>query len=100
MIRATVVWLVDRPKKRGVFDAEVTTERKVYAVISSVGMRESYHAMANGLRPDYRFKLAISEEYQGEPKLKYNGKLYNIIRTYVTDDGGIELTVERDEEDA
>lgn len=100
MIRVTSIILVKRTPKRGVFDDEAIREREVFAEMSSVGYREQYVAMANGLRPSMKFKLRADREYDDEQQLRHDGKLYRIIHTYLTNDGGIELTVERDEENA
>ena len=63
---------------------EVSTERQVFADKQSVRQSEFYQAAATGLRPELMFAVRTIE-YNGETKLKYNGKEYSIIRTYNKD---------------
>lgn len=63
---------------------EETTERQVFADKQSVRQSEFYQAAATGLRPELMF-VVRTIEYNGETKLKYNGKEYSIIRTYDKD---------------
>ena len=63
---------------------EVSTERQVFADKQSVRQSEFYQAAATGLRPELMF-VVRTIEYNGETKLKYNGKEYSIIRTYDKD---------------
>lgn len=63
---------------------EVPTERQVFADKQSVRQSEFYQAAATGLRPELMF-VVRTIEYNGETKLKYNGKEYSIIRTYDKD---------------
>ena len=96
MVMADVITLVSEdPGAHGVFDAPTRTERTVFVTIKSVGYREVYEAMAHGLNPTLVFTLALAADYQDETLCVYDGKEYNIIRTYLTKSGGIELTAER-----
>jgi len=63
---------------------EVSTERQVFADKQSIRQSEFYQAAATGLRPELMF-VVRTIEYNGETKLKYNGKEYSIIRTYDKD---------------
>ena len=63
---------------------EVLTERQVFADKQSVRQSEFYQAAATGLRPELMF-VVRTIEYNGETRLKYNGKEYSIIRTYDKD---------------
>lgn len=63
---------------------EVPTERQVFADKQSVRQSEFYQAAATGLRPELMF-VVRTIEYNGETRLKYNGKEYSIIRTYDKD---------------
>ncbi len=63
---------------------EVPTERQVFADKQSVRQSEFYQAAATGLRPELMF-VVRTIDYDNEPKLKYNGKEYTIIRTYDKD---------------
>ena len=80
---------------RGRFDSPIETPRDVYCTVRSVGMREAYEAMSHGLRPEWVFELTHSFEYQGEKLCEYRGVRYHVLRTYITEADGIEITVER-----
>ena len=69
---------------------ETPTEREVFADKQSIRQSEFYQAAATGLRPELMF-VVRSIDYNGEPKLKYNGKEYAISRTYDKDGELIEL---------
>lgn len=96
MLHADVLTLIsDTPAEKGVFDAATPAERNVLCTVRSVGMREAYEAMGHGLHPEWVFILAHDFEYQGEQRCQYHGVDYRVIRTYVTEADGIELTCER-----
>lgn len=96
MVRAGVLTLIaDDPAAHGRFDQATPVTRDVYCTVRSVGMREAYEAMSHGLRPEWVFELTHSFEYQGERRCVYEGIPYTILRTYVTQADGIEITVER-----
>lgn len=96
MVRADVITLIsDVPEARGRFEAHTEIRRVVYCTVKSVGMRETYEAMSHGLKPEWVFELTHSFEYQGEKECEFKGIRYRIIRTYVTEADGIEITVER-----
>ena len=59
-------------------------KRKVLAKIESIKHNEFYNAQLAGLKPEIKF-IIHEIEYFGEKKIEYNGKMYNIIRTYVDD---------------
>ena len=98
MKRHTVVYLIQEdPEAHGVIEPHRRIERKVYAVMRSVGMRETYEAMGHGIAPERVFDLAAPEEYRDEKLLKWDGHLYRVVRTYINGDT-ISLTVERGNE--
>ena len=68
----------------------VEKERKVLASISSVKQSEFYQAQVSGLKPEIVFKIR-SFEYKGEEIVLYNNKKYDVIRTYNTLEGIIEI---------
>lgn len=82
------------PKVKGVFDAVTPSEREVFCEVRSVNRNELYQARAIGLDPTIVFALAIAEDYQGEKELVWNDEQYSVIRTYRTQDDGIEITAE------
>ena len=51
--------------------------------------------MNAGVRPEWVFVLALAEDYQGERVVRYKGQRLRVVRTYVTEDDGIEITCER-----
>lgn len=67
--------------------------RQVFANQFSISDRDFYSAGVQGLKPEKRFEI-YSFEYQAEPKFRYNGIQYKIIRTE-TKGEKIRLTGER-----
>ena len=63
---------------------ETPVEREVFADKQSIRQSEFYQAAATGLRPELMF-VVRTIEYNGETRLKYNGKEYSIIRVYDKD---------------
>lgn len=84
------------PETHGAFATFTEVRRNVYVTALSVGRTEMYHAMAQGLQPEYVFRLEHDFEYHKEPECEYNGIRYKVIRAYKTQTDGIELTVQRD----
>ena len=80
---------------------EASEEVNVFAYVSSVTMSEFYQAGLQGMKPEYRF-LIWQTEYSGEELLKYDDNIYSIYRTYLRDDGRIELyvTLKKGEEES
>ena len=70
-----------------------TTERAVYANEYYVSQSEFYNAAVADLKAEKQFEI-YSYEYQDEPKLEHDGKVYNVIRTEKRGDK-IRLTCER-----
>lgn len=96
MYLSDVCYLItDTPRAHGIHDRPESTERMVYCTVQSVGRQEYYAASNVGLSPSLVLKLADTLEYENELKLKFHNQEYRIIRTYMTKDGGIELTVQR-----
>jgi SPP1 family predicted phage head-tail adaptor len=59
--------------------------RTVYADKQSVGGKEVYEGMSVGVKPDLRF-IIKAFEYAGEEKVRYNSKLYTVIREFTQGD--------------
>lgn len=96
MVRADVVTLIaETPGAHGVYETPQYTRRTVYAEIRSVGMTEAYQARATGLNPEMKLRLSHSCEYKGEKLCELRGTGYRIIRTWMDEGDGIELTLER-----
>ena len=96
MMKSTVVKLINEsPDAHGVgVDAEESS-RTVYCTVRSIGMQEAYQAMGIGLSPELKVILAHDFEYDGEAIAELNGVRFKILRTYITDKDGIELTLQR-----
>ena len=70
---------------------KVQTERAgIYADRKSVRQSEFYQAAVAGMRPEFTF-IIRTIDYAQEPSLKYNEKLYTIIRTFEQQSDFIEL---------
>lgn len=72
---------------------ETSTETMVFCERKSIRQSEFYQAAANGLKPEIAFSI-YSFEYNDEKKIKYNDKLYNVIRTYQVNDDDLEIICE------
>lgn len=97
MYRADVIDLIaEDPVAHGFFEAVTEVHRTVFCEVRSVTRNEAYQARSVNLFPEYVFKLSLEDEYKGEKHCIYKNILYDVIRTYMLDDG-IELTVQRSE---
>lgn len=67
------------------------TKRLVFCQVKSIGQKEFYQASAVGLKPELKFVIADSFDYDDEKELEYNGKRYSVLRTYRTGNS-IEIT--------
>lgn len=93
MTRDDVCELVaESPETHGVFENRTETHRPVFCQILSIGRYDYWRAKDNNMDLDLVFRLSHAIDYQGERWIIFNGDRYKIDRTYVTDDGGIELT--------
>lgn len=96
MMRAGKLTLIsESPASRGYFEDRTETSREVYCTVKSVSRAEAYAAMSVGHAPSCIFCLAHDFEYNNEESCIYEGTRYQILRTYVTETDGIELTAER-----
>lgn len=99
MTWADVIQLISETRRgHGVHEAVTRTARTVMCTVQSVTRREFYDALNAGVRPEYVFALTLAEDYQRERLVMYQGQLYRVVRTFRTPDGGIEITVERSDE--
>jgi SPP1 family predicted phage head-tail adaptor len=94
-----IILIAESPKAHGVFDSKTETTRRVPCTVRSVGMQENYIARGQGLKPELVFQLRHAFEYKGEKRCIYHDTEYRIIRTYITEMDGIEITVERSNQD-
>ena len=96
MMKANVVDLITvSPEAAGVGTEPTETKRTVYCTIRSIGMQEAYQAMGVGLNPELKVILAHDFEYRGESLCEIGGMRFRILRTYITETDGIELTLQR-----
>ena len=99
MNRPGVIWLIkETARTRGVHDTATDEERKVLCTVKSVTRSEYYTALNAGVMPEFVFRLALAEDYQNERIVIWRGQKFRVVRTYVTEDDGIEITVERSDE--
>lgn len=99
MMRADVIDLIKENRTgHGVHEVVTDTARTVMCMVESVRRSEYYDASNAGYRPEFVFKLALAEDYQDERLVKYHGQRFRVVRTYRTEDEGIEITVERSDE--
>jgi SPP1 family predicted phage head-tail adaptor len=59
----------------------VRSERPVLCDVLSVGRNEHYQAAAHGLKPELVFVVS-KWDYDGEKEVEFEGKKYNVLRTY------------------
>jgi len=96
VLKADVIKLIKvNPEAAGVGTEPAETNRTVFCTVRSIGQQEAYLAMGQGLNPELKVILAHDFEYEGERLAELNGTPYDILRTYVTETDGIELTLQR-----
>ena len=96
MMRATTADLIMvSPEAGGVGTDREETKRTVFCTVRSVGQQEAYLAMGQGMNPEIRIALSHDFEYEGEGECEVDGVRYEILRTYITEEDGIELTLQR-----
>ena len=96
MLKADVITLIRvDPEAAGVGTEPKKTRRTVFCTVRSIGQQEAYLAMGQGLNPELKVILAHDFEYEGERLCELGGVPYDILRTYVTETDGIELTLQR-----
>ena len=97
MMKANVVDLIAvSPEAAGAGTEPAETKRTVYCTVRSIGMQEAYQAMGVGLAPELKVILAHDFEYGGERLCELGGVRYRVLRIYVTETDGIELTLQRE----
>lgn len=71
------------------------TSRDLVGSMYSISRQEWTAAAQTGLNPECMVFLRDSADYEGEELAELDGTRYVIYRTYLTDDGGIELYLRR-----
>ena len=101
MVKAKVIDLITAsPEAAGAGTDRTETKRTVFCTVKSIGQQEAYLAMGQGLNPELKVILAHDFEYEGEGQCEMDGVRYDILRTYITETDGIELTLQRTERNA
>ena len=96
MLKANILTLIsENPVAHGVGIEPEEIRRDVYCTVRSIGQTEAYQAMGIGLNPELKVILAHDFEYEGEGLCELDGVRYTILRTYITEVDGIELTLQR-----
>ena len=92
-----VVQISTKEETNAMGDTVSTETRSVsYAQIVSPYMKETYEALAVGLKPEFVAVLpSWDDDYHGERELEYNGVRYRILRAYRAKDRSCELTCTR-----
>lgn len=75
-------------------EIEKPTYTTVLCKLKSIGRSEFYSAAQTGLKPSMTFVIH-GYEYEGQEKVKFEGKEYKVMRTYSIDFEELELTCER-----
>ena len=96
MMRADVIDLITETNSaHGVHEAVTETARTVFCTVQSVTRSEFYNALNAGVQPEWVFVLALAEDYHGERVVRYKGQKLRVVRTYMNEEDGIEITCER-----
>ena len=91
----TLLKVTTEKDTRGV-QHKVVASRDVFCNRSSVSRNEFFDGGRNGLNPEFVFDV-FHGDYDGETLCRYDGKLYAIYRTYLSDNSDyIELYVQRE----
>ncbi|MCR1953000.1 phage head closure protein [Clostridium sp. DSM 100503] len=64
--------------------------KKIYAKRKSITLSEFYQAQSQGLNPELKFELN-SFEYDNNKNIRFEGKIYKILRTYESSLDKIEI---------
>lgn len=86
----TIAYTVDSIGQR----KPVISETAVFALVESVSMSEFFQAGVQGLKPDLRFVVRLTE-YAGQENLRYGTEIYSVYRTYRRKDGRVELYTQK-----
>jgi len=72
---------------------ETITKKDVFAEVRSIGMKESYEALAVGLKPEMAFVIADYYDYNDQEFIEYNLARYKVLRTYRKGSNELEIVV-------
>lgn len=65
---------------------------EVFCKRASIGQQEFYSSAVVSLKPEFKLILADYYDYDNQKIVRYDGKLYDVIRTFIAKNT-IELTV-------
>lgn len=71
----------------------VPVKKEVFCQSRGVWQSEYYNAARVDLKPSVTLVLSDDRDYEGEKTVEYEGKTYDIIRTF-PHDGAIDLTLQ------
>lgn len=79
-----VITLIKSTTTRDEYDYETITkvETEVFCEVRSIGQAEFYQAQSTGFRPEVKFVLADYYDYDNQQDVLYEGRRYNVVRTY------------------
>lgn len=88
-----IIYLIQDTHERDIFgiDQGGPVERKVRANSFGTTATEFHEAGKEGLKVSDRTFVIPKRKYKGEQKLRYNGDVYSIYRTYPPSEDEIEL---------
>lgn len=88
----TLLTIAEAPNAIGDI-VETITEKDVFAQVRSIGMKESYEALAVGLKPEMSFLIADYYDYDNQEFIEYNSVRYKVLRTYRKGSNELEIVV-------
>ena len=92
MDRSRVVYLISKTYTQDAKGVQIpeTTERKVYADVTSATQNEWFEGGRSGINPVYRV-TTFSPDYKGESTVRVGDEYFSVYRTYQKKDDTIEL---------
>ena len=73
-------------------DVYTETKTSVYAECRSISQTEFYQAQTAGYKPQIKFVLTTSRDYNGEDEIIYDGIRYKVLKAYIPPNDSIEIT--------
>lgn len=67
-------------------------KQNVYAECRSISQTEFYQAQTAGFKPEIKFVLTTSRDYNGQEEIIFNGIRYKVLKTYIPPNDSIEIT--------
>lgn len=92
-VEITLITEILEPDEYGIPQKVSEDRADVYAGIRSVSASEFFNAGREGLRPEWQFTMFL-DDYDGQKIVEYNGKQYEVYRTYYGRSDKVELYVQ------